>query len=91
MPDLLIYDKILARGKGAIMSTFKKTLELDNDEYVSQIAFYLKNKLIKIKKIQKKFDISDLDNLKMESDKVVCFVENSEKTSRHKVTIDLKK
>ena len=73
------------------MSTLKNTLELDDDESVSQVAFYLKNKLIKIKKIQKKFDISDLDNLKMETDKVVCFVENSEKTSRHKVTIELKK
>jgi len=72
------------------MKTLSNNLELENDEYVSQVAFYLKNKLIKIKKIQKKFDISDLENLKMQTDKVVCFVQNPQKTSRHKVTIDLK-
>jgi len=72
------------------MKTLSNSLELDNDEYVSQVAFYLKDKLIKIKKIQKKFDISDLENLKMQTDKVVCFVQNPQKTSRHKVTIDLK-
>ena len=73
------------------MTTLNNTLELDNDEHVSQIAFYLKDKLVKVKKIQKRFDISDLDNLKMDTDKVICFIENSEKTSRHKVTLDLKK
>ena len=73
------------------MTTVNNTLELDNDEYVSQLAFYLKDKLIKVTKIKKKFNISDLDNLKMETDKVICFVENSKRTSRHKVTLDLKK
>ena len=73
------------------MNKLNNTLELNNEEYVSQVAFYLKNKLIKVKKIQKRFDISDLDNLKMETDKVICFIENPEKTSRHKVTLDLTK
>jgi hypothetical protein len=73
------------------MENLNNTLELNNDEYVSQLAFYLKDKLIKVTKLKKKFDIADLDNLKMNTDKVICYIENSEKTSRHKVTLNLKK
>ena len=70
------------------MKTLNNELKLDDDEYVSQIAFYLKNKLIKVKRFENKFNIADL-NLKIETDKVICFVENVEKTSKHKVTLDL--
>lgn len=65
------------------------TLKLNDDEYVSQVAFYLKDRLIKVKRLKNKFNVSDLDNLNWETDKVVCFVENSEKTSRHKITLGL--
>lgn len=71
------------------MTMQNNSLELNDDEYVSQVAFYLKDKLVKIKRLKKKFDISDLGNLQIETDKVVCFVENSEKTSKHKVTLNL--
>lgn len=70
------------------MKISDNALKLDNNEYISQMAFYLKNKLIKVKRFKRKFNISDLD-LGIETDKVICFVENSEKTSRHKVTLDL--
>ena len=73
------------------MTIQNNALKLDNNEYVSQIAFYLKNKLIKVKRLKEKFNVSDLDNLKIDTDKVICFVENSENTSKHKVTLDYKK
>jgi len=73
------------------MQTSNNSLQLDNNEYVSQLAFYLKDKLIKVTKLKNKFNVSDLDNLKMNTDKVVCFVENPQRTSRHKVTLDLRK
>lgn len=63
-------------------------LKLDDNEYVSQVAFYLKDRLIKVKRFQKKFNVLDLD-INIESDKVVCFIENEEKTSKHKVTVAL--
>lgn len=75
--------------KGGPMTMQNNALKLNGDEYVSQVAFYLKDKLIKIKRLKKKFDISDLENLQMKTDKVVCFVENSEKTSKHKITLVL--
>lgn len=70
------------------MSITNNALQLDDNEYVSQVAFYLKDKLVKVKRLQKKFDISDLVS-RIETDKVVCFVENPEKSSRHKITLDL--
>lgn len=70
------------------MKISNEALKLNDDEYVSQVAFYLKDRLVKIKRLKNKFGISDL-NLNIKTDKVVCFVENSEKTSRHKVTLDL--
>lgn len=70
------------------MKISNSALKLENDEYVSQVAFYLKDRLVKVKRLKNKFSISDLD-LKIDSDKVVCFVENPERTSRHKVTLDL--
>lgn len=63
-------------------------LKLDDNEYVSQVAFYLKDRLIKVKRFQKKFNVLDLD-INIESDKVVCFIENEEKASKHKVTVAL--
>lgn len=71
------------------MKLSTNALKLDDDEYISQVAFYLKNKLIKIKRFKNKFNISNLDNLNITTDKIICFVENSEKTSRHKITLDL--
>jgi len=77
------------------MKTINSILELENelsnDEYVSQLAFYLKNKLVKVKKLQKDFELSSLNNLKLETDRIICFVENPAKTSRHKLTLDLKR
>ena len=70
------------------MKISNSVLKLDDNEYVSQVAFYLKDKLVKVKRLPNRFNISDLD-LKIETDKAVCFVENNEKTSRHKVTLDL--
>jgi len=71
------------------METLKNSLKLDDGEYVSQVAFYLKDKLVKIKRLKNRFSISDIDNLRIESDKVICFVENAENTVRHKVTVAL--
>ena len=71
------------------MTISNNALQLNDDEYVSQVAFYLKDRLVKVKRIKKKFDVSDLDNLKLDTDKVVVFVENAEKKSRHKITLGL--
>lgn len=71
------------------MTTSNNALKLEDSEYISQVAFYSKDKLIKVKRFKNKFNISCLDDLKIETDKVVCFVENLEKTYKHKVTLDL--
>lgn len=63
-------------------------IKLGDDEYISQVAFYLKDRLIKVKRFQKKFNVLDLD-LNIESDKLVCFIENEATTSKHKVTLSL--
>lgn len=63
-------------------------IKLEDNEYVSQVAFYLKDRLVKVKRFPNKFNVLDLD-LKIESDKLICFIENAEKTSKHKVTVAL--
>lgn len=63
-------------------------IKLEDNEYVSQVAFYLKDRLIKVKRFPDKFNVLDLD-LKIESDKVVCFIKNEEKQSKHKLTVSL--
>lgn len=63
-------------------------ITLEDNEYISQVAFYLKDKLIKVKRFEDRFNVLDLD-LKIPSDKVVCFIENAEKTAMHKVTLEL--
>lgn len=70
------------------MNLSDNTFKLEDNEHISQVAFYLRDKLVKVKRFQNKFNINDLVS-KIDTDKIICFVENDEKTSRHKVTLDL--